>query len=191
MARGGSVLSPAGSTLIQTPAAGGFNVGDLGFGVLRPAADYTGRVYVLGASGALLAASERTGLALQAGSNAPDFTLVTNGQAATFGVAGAPGFTKGDVVTVNTGVAANLPAVAWVDVTLGGNAYLTGATIAHLTTAASWNAFSWDTGADNLAAPCNYAAAKLSAGNPATLTFMAFDDHKQLLSSWSAPVTVN
>ena len=161
-----------------TSVAGPAYTATASFPAMRPAADYQGQVFLQNLAGTIattrLAGSQTGTYTLNAGANTLTFTITVNGNEATYSVASSTannavtgnGFVAGDTVVLNTGFAANQPGVASVDVLLSGAAYGSpGApvNIARLTTAASWNSYSWNSGANNAVAPANYTAATLSA----------------------------
>ncbi|MDB5099428.1 MAG: hypothetical protein JWM80_3849 [Cyanobacteria bacterium RYN_339] len=214
-------------TLLSPTANGAYNAAKnsvtLGFGAygcvagvctataifppLRPAADYAGQVFLQNTSGTLRLAGSSSGTyTLNAGANTLTWTVNPNANEATFNVASSSNnnvvtgnsVVKGDTVVLNTGIAANQPAVSYVDVLISGVAYgspVIPVNIARLATAASWNQFTWNTANDNLVLPSNYVAATFTGGagtatTAGTLDFQAYDVYNQLVGKASLTLAV-
>jgi hypothetical protein len=189
-----------------TFAAGAYTA-TASFQPLRPATDYTGQVFLQNSSGTLRLAGSASGtFTLQAGASPVNFTVTVNGNEGTYSVASSSNnnvvtgnsVVKGDTVVLNTGIAANQPAVSYVDVLLSGAAYGSPGSpvnIARLNTPGSWNQFTWNTAVDNTTAPSNYVAATLAGGTgtsttAGTLDFQAYDVNAQLVGKASLTLAV-
>jgi hypothetical protein len=147
-----------------TANADGTYTGRFAFPPMRPADNYEGRVYVKNLAGTtqttrLAGSATKSGISLRAGSNPLAFDVQVNGQEATYLLTGSEinvvdgnAVTKGDVVTLETGLARSQPGVDHLDVKLSGACYGNGSTtvlVKRLTTATSWDAMTWSTDADS------------------------------------------
>ncbi|MDB5097762.1 MAG: putative cell wall binding repeat-containing protein [Cyanobacteria bacterium RYN_339] len=163
---------------------------DIRFLPVRPATDYTARAFLQQGT-ALLGSAESSGVTLNGGvNNTVPLTITPNGQAATFGVLGGSTVSKVATVPLRTGIQDSLPGVDAVDISIKGNAYPSGAKLAHLTVPGTWSKFDWSPNADNLVAPCDYKASALATNASAQLTFEALTNHGEVVGRTTYAVTV-
>lgn len=182
----------------------------LTFGALKPASDYQVQVFLKNTAGTietkrLAASSSQSAVALAAGPNAVTVDITLNGSEATYEVASSAtnattgGYiTKGDTVTLATGIANNQPGVSYVLFKLSGAAYGTPAdpvTIGKLTDATAFATFTWDTSADNTADGASYTAASLVGGADAAtvsgqVDVEAYNANDLLVGKASFPISV-
>lgn len=148
-----------------TDNGNGTFTGTFTFPPLRPAADYQARVFVgntQAGADRLAGSMVQDNLTLVAGTNPLSFDVVVNDQEGSFQAQvsatsankiDGSNITKDDLVSLKTGLAKNQPGVARLDVKLTGACYGNGTDVVLLKSfatadAASWDAFTWNTDAD-------------------------------------------
>jgi hypothetical protein len=189
---------------------GGFYTAAGTFGALRPATDYTSRLFLRNNAGAVAtnrlgASVANTGVTIQAGANNVDFTADVNENEATYNLSTSTfannvsdgGIVKGDTVTFNTGMVNSQPGVARLEVQVSGAAYGGGSSvIKNITTPASFASFTWATGANSAGAGETYLAATLSApatgtaGTAGRIDIIAYNSNAQEVGRAAFNITV-
>jgi hypothetical protein len=189
-------------TLIKTAFTDNGNgtfTGRFTFPPLRPAADYQARVFVGDAqAGAdrLAGSMVQDNVALVAGTNPLSFDVVVNDQQNSFQAQvsatsankiDGSNITKDDLVSLKTGLAKNQPGVTRLDVKLTGACYGNGTDVVLLKSfaaadAASWDAFTWNTDADQ----ADFLKAQFKGGTDVNaadgkLIFEAYNERNELV----------
>jgi hypothetical protein len=189
-------------------------LGNVTFPPLRPASDYAAQVYMQGngtGTSTLAGSQAKLDVSLVPGVNNLDFAVQVNGTELSYqlnasgnnNVVSGNAIVQGDVVTLATGVDASQPGVDHLVLELSGGAYGGAtATVGVLTSAmaASWNAFTWNTGTsytlpDGITGAAGYVPAKLTPGGgrtsaPGTLTVKAYDLRNNLVGTAAMTLAV-
>jgi hypothetical protein len=183
------------------------------FPPLRPATDYTARVFLRNDVGATLVnprlagSASQTGVTLNAGSQNLLFNVSVNGQESSYSVTAGSSvnnnvvtggnIVKGDTVSLSTGIANNQAGIDHVDLVLSGAAYGgSNCILGRITTAGSFSTFSWNSNS-NAGAPGTFLAASLVGGTnqatvAGTIDVLAYhvNDSVNAVATASIPVNI-